>query len=390
MSKPQLLEEENIQVDFSTELSSHFLINCIDRVIKLKNPLFKKVSFESENKFLLILVEPKDLLIEVNSTGVKELNSKNGEITIIIPIDVIIVKQFQNFLTTFERRIEFSIEFQHSFRIELLEDCKIQIKSVNTNFSWIKVPNLTILLMDFNISNYIEPKLKEHLDKTIVETYLVLSQALEEQIKEMLKTISKSFEEPKTINKQQFYLYIINIMFEKNLICVEEEGMKIYGSIQIGFSKVQQKSIFSLKVGKIEKPKNIQAMNLISLGNEDLNNPFTLKMFLKIPIKNLLRKVFSVGSVIVNTKEGLKMKSNMKGLVTMKATMNGEVQFLKRKITSNDISFDVNIPIHLHVIKLGVERKCLINVKFSFSIMISEMGIELKNCKGLRKFYFIL
>jgi hypothetical protein len=300
------------------------------------------------------------------------------------------VKQFQNFLTTFERRIEFSIEFQHSFRIELLEDCKIQIKSVNTNFSWIKVPNLTILLMDFNISNYVEPKLKEHLDKTIVDTYLVLSQALEEQMKEMLKTISKSFEEPKTINKQQFYLYIINIMFEKNLICVEEDGMKIYGSIQIGFSKVQQKSMFSLKVGKIEKPKNIQAMNLISLGNEDLNNPFTLKMFLKIPIKSLLRKVFSVGSVIVNTKEGLKMKSNMKGLVTMKATMNGEVQFLKKKITSNDISFDVNIPIHLHVIKLGVERKCLINVKFSFSVMISEMGIELKNCKGLRKFYFIL
>jgi hypothetical protein len=66
----------------------------------------------------------------------------------------------------------------------------------------------------------------------------------------------------------------------------------------------------------------------------------------------------------------------------MKATMNGEIQFQKKKITSNDISFDVNIPIHLHVVKLSVERKCLINVKFSFTIIISEMGLELKNCKG--------
>jgi hypothetical protein len=308
MSKPpQLEEQENIQLDFSTELSTHFLISCIDRVIKLKNPIFKKDSYESEKKDISNLVEPKDILIEVNSNGVKEISSKHGIITIIIPVDVIIIKQL-NFFSTFERKIEFSIEFQHSFMIELLDDCKLQIKSLNTNFSWIKVPNLSILSMDFNISNYIEPKLKEHLNKIIGEIYPVLSKALEEQIKESLKTISKSFEEPKLINKQQFYMYIINIVFEKNLICVEEEGMKIYGSIQIGFSKVQQKSTFqTLNVGKIEKPKNIQAMNLISLGNEDLNNPFTLKLFLRIPMKNLLRIVFSVGSVIVNTREGNKI-----------------------------------------------------------------------------------
>ena len=40
--------DKNIEIDFSTELSSSFMINCIDKVIKLKNPLFKKTNYEGK------------------------------------------------------------------------------------------------------------------------------------------------------------------------------------------------------------------------------------------------------------------------------------------------------------------------------------------------------
>ena len=43
-------ENKNIEIDFSTELSSSFMINCIDKVIKLKNPLFKKMNYEGKRR----------------------------------------------------------------------------------------------------------------------------------------------------------------------------------------------------------------------------------------------------------------------------------------------------------------------------------------------------
>eukprot|EP01080_Neovahlkampfia_damariscottae_P006055 gene6055-10056_t len=360
-------DQEDIEVNFSTELSPSFLITCIDKVIKLKNPLFKKTSYDEE---------PKDILIEVNSNGVKELKTRNGIISIIVPIDITIIKSMNFFGSSFEKKIEFSIDFEHYFSIELTDNGRVNIISKETKFSWIKIPNIKILSIEFNITNYIEPKLNEHLKSIIEGTYKVLSKSLEDQIEDKLKRISNSFKEPKIINGNKIYLYFIEINFEKNFICNEEsDRLKIYGSILIGLSKEEIKNEFKFKIKNIEKPKNIKALNLIRLGIlNEMNHPFTLKLYLKIPLQNIINNIFYIGSNIVNVKEGL---------VSMKAKLNSEIVFLKNKISSNDISFDVNVPLHLHVIKLGVERFCEINVKFSFSIIFSEMGIELTNCKGI-------
>lgn len=270
-----------VQVHFSGVISEKFIVNCIEEILILKNPLYQKLDFEKE---------PKDVQVLIKSSGKPKVSSKDSIVNIEIMLEISVKKKFQTFFSSFEKEIDFKIEILHSFKVNIESNWKVDIHSIQSKFEWQKKPTTTFFYLEFDITKYVEPILKEFCTKLPTEIYPKLISSFEENIDNYVTKLSDTFIKSFSVKTNVINIWLHKLQLEKNLI--SKEGLNINGALELCvlICKDEKKKIrppVELEIIDFLYPKKTKSFECVSLGKLNENNPFTFHLMINVPYRKL-------------------------------------------------------------------------------------------------------